>query len=59
MRNREKILMQKIAKREKVKKKLNGKAPKAETATNGGEHNLTFPEISMVNLTFNCRHSSS
>lgn len=37
MKNREKILMQKIAKREKIKKKLNVKVPKAETATNGGE----------------------
>lgn len=37
MKNREKILMQKIAKREKVKKKLNDKVIKTKTAENGGE----------------------
>lgn len=42
MKNREKILMQKIAKREKIKKKMNEKAPKAKTAENGGEDILTF-----------------
>lgn len=42
MKNREKILMQKIAKREKVKKKLNDKAQQGKTAENGGENILTF-----------------
>lgn len=42
MKNREKILMQKIAKREKVKKKLNVKATKVETAEIKGEKLLTF-----------------
>lgn len=41
MKNREKILMQKITKREKVKKKLSVKAGTTKTAENGGENNLT------------------
>jgi hypothetical protein len=41
MKNREQILMQKIAKREKVKKKLNEKAAKTKTAENGRENNST------------------
>lgn len=45
MKNREKILMQKIAKREKIKKKLNAKAPKAETAEVQGENILTFSKV--------------
>lgn len=39
MKNREQILMQKIAKREKVKKKLVDKVAKTKTAENGGESN--------------------
>lgn len=42
MKIREKILMQKIAKREKVKKELVAKGKKAEIAENGGENNLTY-----------------
>jgi hypothetical protein len=42
MKNREQILMQKIAKREKVKKKLNEKAVKAKPAENGGKNFETF-----------------
>lgn len=38
MKNREKILMQKIAKREKVKKKLTIKAGMPKPAENGGEN---------------------
>lgn len=45
MKNREKILMQKIAKREKIKKKLKAKAPKAETAEVPGENILTFSKV--------------
>lgn len=41
MKNREQILMQKIAKREKIKKKLGAKAGSEKTAENGGENNLT------------------
>jgi hypothetical protein len=41
MKNREKILMQKIAKREQVKKQLVNKAGKAKATENGGENNLT------------------
>lgn len=37
MKNREKILMQKITKREKVKKKLVDKVARTKTAENGGE----------------------
>lgn len=42
MKNQEKILALKIEKREKVKKKSNGKAPQEKTADNGGENILTF-----------------
>jgi hypothetical protein len=41
MKNREKLLMQKIAKREQVKKKLSNKVTKPKTEENGGENNLT------------------
>lgn len=37
MKNREQLLMQKIAKREKVKRLLKDKAGKAKTAENGGK----------------------
>lgn len=42
MKNREQILMQKIAKREKIKKKLNEKVTKAKPAENGGKNLKTF-----------------
>jgi hypothetical protein len=38
MKNREQILMQKIAKREKIKKKLNNKPGNDEKGESGGEH---------------------
>ena len=38
MKNREKLLMQKIAKREQIKKKLVNKVTKEKTSENGGEN---------------------
>ena len=41
MKNREQILMQKIAKREKMKKKFNEKTANTKTSENGRENILT------------------
>lgn len=50
MKNREQILMQKISKREKVKKKLNEKAAKTTPSQNGREYILTSCYKSNINL---------